>query len=94
VIWLFLGGVAFVGVLLVVGALVPWLMEQGPAGIRAAVAGARGARTAVADRLVLLIAQPLDAEPFDYAAGADRLLAEVGQGRHRRIPAQRTGTDR
>jgi hypothetical protein len=90
VIWLFLGGVAFVGVLLVVGALVPWLMEQGPAGIP----GARGARTAVADRLVLLIAQPLDAEPFDYAAGADRLLAEVGQGRHRRIPAQRTGTDR
>jgi hypothetical protein len=94
VIWLFLGSLAFVGLLLVVGALVPWLMEQGPAGVRAAVTGARTARRTVADRLALLTAAgPLDADPDVYAAGADRLLAEVEHGRHRRIPAQRTPRD-
>jgi hypothetical protein len=50
----------------------------------------------VAERLAVLLTLPLDTEPLDYAAGADRLAAAVEHGRHRRphFPHQRSGGDR
>jgi hypothetical protein len=93
VIWILIGGAAFVVLLPAVGLGVPWLM--GHVHPVTALRAARRRTRDVADRLTLLVATELvGPDPRELAAGTRRLL-EAAHGRHRlgHVPQHRAGGD-